>query len=105
MSGLSDRNAAHDKKIALDDEKKFKAAMKRNRLLGEWAGAKLGKTGADLEEYVKEVVRSDFKATGDADVHEKVSKDLAASGVPAAEVRKQMDAFHAQAVAIVAKEG
>ena len=99
MSGLSDRERAFENKYAHDQEMKFKIVARRNKLLGQWAGALLGK--ADIDAYAKEVVASDFEEAGDADVLRKVLGDLTAKGaaVTEADVRAKMSELLATAVA------
>jgi hypothetical protein len=77
---------------------KFKAMARRNKLLGLWAAAALGKTGADADAYSKEVVMADFEEAGDDDVVRKVVADLAAKGVTEQEVRAKMNELLAEAV-------
>lgn len=98
MSGMSDREKAFENKFAHDQELRFKAEARRNKLLGLWAGGLLGK--ADLDAYAREVVASDFEEAGDADVLRKVSGDLKDSGVAITdeEIRAKMQEFLAQAV-------
>ena len=91
MSTFDKREEGFEKKFALDEEQKFKAEARRNKLLGLWAAEKLGKTGDDAVAYAKEVVASDFEEAGDGDVLRKVVKDLAEKGVGEAEIRKKMD--------------
>ncbi len=91
MSTFDKREEGFEKKFALDEEQKFKAEARRNKLLGLWAAEKLGKTGDDAAAYAKEVVASDFEEAGDADVLRKVVKDLAEKGVSELEIRKKMD--------------
>lgn len=79
MSGISDREKAFENKFAHDQELKFKAEARRNKLLGLWAAGLLGK--ADAEAYAKEVVASDFEEAGHEDVFRKVKADLDAGGV------------------------
>ncbi|MBO3760619.1 DUF1476 domain-containing protein [Ciceribacter sp. L1K23] len=79
MSGMSDREKAFENKFAHDQDLKFRAEARRNKLLGIWAGGLLGKT--DVDAYAKEVVASDFEEAGDEDVFRKVKGDLAAGGV------------------------
>jgi hypothetical protein len=45
MSTFDKREEGFEKKYALDEEQKFKAEARRNRLLGLWAAEKLGITG------------------------------------------------------------
>ncbi len=60
MSSMRDRQEGFEKKFAMDEDLKFKAMARRNKLLGLWAAEKLGKTGVDADAYAKEVVRADF---------------------------------------------
>ena len=103
MSTFDKREEGFEKKIALDEEQKFKAEARRNKLLGLWAAEKLGLTGDAATAYSKEVVAADFEEAGDKDVQNKVAKDFAAKGVAitAPEVRAKMDELMAAAVAQV----
>jgi hypothetical protein len=97
MSTFDDREKGFEKKFALDAEQEFKAAARRNRLLGEWAAGLMGLESA--EEYVRAVVKSDFEQPVDDDVLRKVFEDLKGSGVEMREsdVRMKMDELLAQA--------
>ena len=103
MTTFDKRQEGFEKKFALDEEQKFKAEARRNRLLGLWAAEKLGLTGDAATAYSKEVVAADFEEAGDGDVQNKVVKDFGAKGlsVTAAEVRAKMDELMAAAVAQV----
>ena len=103
MTTFDKREEGFEKKYALDEEQKFKAEVRRNKLLGLWAAEKLGLSGDAATAYSKEVVAADFEQAGDQDVQNKVVKDLAAKGVAvtAAEVRVKMDELMAQAAAQV----
>jgi hypothetical protein len=98
MSGLSDREKAFENKFALDQELKFKALARRNKLAGLWAAGLLGKTDADA--YAKEVVVADFEEAGDEDVFRKLRGDLDAGGVSISDqdIRTKMVELLAQAV-------
>ena len=93
MSNMKDRQEGFEKKFAMDEETKFRATARRNKLLGLWAAEKLGKSGADAEAYAKEVVASDFEEAGDDDVLRKVRKDFDAAGVDQSDhqIRRTMD--------------
>jgi hypothetical protein len=99
MSTFDKREEGFEKKFALDEEQKFKAEARRNKLLGLWAAEKLRKTGDDAAAYAKEVVAADFEEAGDADVLRKVVGDLAAKGITEQDIRKKMDELTAIAVA------
>ena len=100
MTTFDEREKSYEKKFAMDQDLKFKAESRRNKLLGEWAAAKMGLSGTEVEDYVKAVRKSDLAQKGDDDVFQKVSKDLSDKGVAVgpAEVRKMMGEFLAQAV-------
>jgi len=98
------REEAFEQQFAHDEELRFKAMARRNKMLGLWAAEVLGKSGADAEAYAKEVVLADFEESGDNDVLRKVVKDLAGK-VAEAEIRAKMAALLAQAVEITKKTG
>jgi len=98
MSNLDKREEGFEKKFALDEEQKFKAEARRNKLLGLWAAEKLGLTGDAAAAYAKEVVTADFEESGDSDVLRKVTKDLADKGVSGQQIRVKMDELVAVAV-------
>ncbi|MGD9783716.1 MAG: DUF1476 domain-containing protein [Hyphomicrobiaceae bacterium] len=100
MTTFDDRQKSYEKKFALDAELKFKAESRRNKMLAEWAGAKLGLSGADLEAYIKDVRRADLQEKGDDDVFRKVKGDLDAKAIAVsdADLRGKMDEFLAKAV-------
>ena len=103
MSSFDKREEGFEKKYALDEEQKFKAEARRNRLLGMWVAEKLGKAGDDAVAYAKEVVASDFEEAGDGDVVRKVLGDLTAKGIAMTEpqLRVKMDELMALAAAQV----
>ena len=98
MTTFDKREEGFEKKFALDEELKFKATARRNKLLGLWAAAELGKSAADADAYAKEVVAADFDEPGDDDVVRKVASDLASKGVTEDQVRSKMQELLAEAV-------
>ncbi|WP_170324826.1 DUF1476 domain-containing protein [Ruegeria arenilitoris] len=76
MTTFDEREYAFEAKFAHDEEMQFKAQARCNKLLGLWAAEKLGKTGADAEDYAKAVVTADLEEAGHEDVVRKVSGDL-----------------------------
>ena len=99
MSTFDERERGFERKFALDQEQEFKAAVRRNRALAQWAAGLMGLEGEHVEEYVRAVVKSDFEAPGDEDVLRKVFGDLKGAGVQIneGEVRRRMDELMAQA--------
>ncbi|MCC0027392.1 MAG: DUF1476 domain-containing protein [Zhengella sp.] len=106
MSQMSDREKAFENKFAHDEELKFKAMARRNKLLGLWAAEKMGKSGADAEAYAKEVVLADFEEAGDEDVFRKIRGDFDAAGVEQSDhqIRRTMEELLATAAEQVTKE-
>jgi hypothetical protein len=86
MTLFNEREDAFEKQFAHDEELRFKATARRNKLLGLWAAERLGKSGEEAEAYARSVVLADFEETGDADVLRKVRQDLEGAGKPVGEV-------------------
>jgi hypothetical protein len=99
------REEGFEKQFAHDEELRFKAMARRNKMLGLWAAGVLGKSGAEAEAYAKDVVLADFEEAGDNDVLRKVVKDLQPKGITEQQVRAQMTELLAQAVEQIKKSG
>jgi hypothetical protein len=101
------REEGFEKKFAHDEELKFKAGARRNKLLGLWAAEKMGLSGAQAEAYAKEVVMADFQEPGDHDVFMKIRKDFDAKKVTVSDqdLRRTMDELMEQAVAQIKASG
>jgi hypothetical protein len=93
MTTFDKREEGFEKKFALDEEQKFRAMARRNKLLGLWAAEKMGLTGADADAYAKEVVMADVEEAGDHDVFRKVRRDFDAKKVAQSDhqIRRTMD--------------
>ena len=100
MTTFDKREEGFEKQFAHDEELRFKATARRNRLTGLWAAERLGLTGADAEAYAKEVVLAELEGTG---VFNKLRKDFDAKGVQQSDhqIRRTMDEMMAKAVAQV----
>lgn len=100
MTTFDKREEGFEKKFAHDEEQRFKANARRNKLLGLWAAEKLGFSGADAESYAKEVVMADLEHAGDDDVFQKIRKDFDAKGVAQSDhqIRRHMDELMAQSI-------
>jgi hypothetical protein len=80
MTTFDKREEGFEKKFAVDEEQKFKAEARRNKLLGLWVADKLGISGDAAAAYAKQVVAADFEPGGHGATR-KVTADLAAQGV------------------------
>ena len=105
MTTFDKREEGFEKKFAHDEDLKFKAMARRNKLLGLWAAGLLGKSGADADAYAKEVVLADFEAASDGDVLHKVAKDLLGKGITEQQIRAKMDELLDTAIEQVKKSG
>jgi hypothetical protein len=104
MTSFDNREKSFEKKFALDEELRFKATARRNRMLGAWAAENLGLKGAEAEAYAREVVLADVEGTG---VFAKLRKDFDAKGVAQSDhqIRRQMNALLEQAIAQIKAAG
>ena len=92
MTTFDDRERAFEAIFARDEEMQFKVTARRNKLLGQWAAARMGLTPEETESYARSVVQADFEEAGDDDVVRKLLGDLTAAGVDVdeASVRKAL---------------
>lgn len=103
MTTFDDRENAFEAKFAHDEEMQFKALARRNKLVGLWAAALLGKTGDEATAYALEVVKSDFEEAGHDDVVRKLVGDLGDLATEAV-VREKMAAYMIEAKGQVMNE-
>ena len=106
MTTFEDREKGFERKFAHDEELKFRATARRNKLLGLWAAEKLGKAGDDAEAYAREVIRSDFEEPGDEDVFRKIRQDFDSANIDQSDhqIRRTMDELMAEAKAQISNE-
>jgi hypothetical protein len=99
MTTFDKREEGFEKQFAHDEELRFKATARRNRMLGAWTAEKLGLKGADAETYAKSVVAAEFDEGHD--VVAKIRNDLAAKGVTVSEsdIQHAITVFTTRAVA------
>jgi hypothetical protein len=99
MTTFDKREEAFEQKFAHDEELKFKATARRNKLLGLWAAEKLGLSAADADSYALSVVMADLE--GGHDVVQKIRKDFDAKGVAQSDhqISRTMNDLMAKAVA------
>ncbi|MCH8348289.1 MAG: DUF1476 domain-containing protein [Proteobacteria bacterium] len=92
MTQFNDRKKAFEDKFAHDEELKFRANARRNKLLGLWAADLLGLEEEASAAYALEVVKADLVEPGEEDVYRKVKGDLDAQHLDVSEhrVRKAM---------------
>ena len=98
MTTFDDRERRFEAEFANNQELKFKAEARRDKIVGHWAAEKLGKEGDAADEYAKSVVRADLEEPGDEDVFRKLRGDLPQADVSDDEIREAMASAFSQAV-------
>ncbi len=99
MATFADREREFEARFKHDEELRFKATARRNRMLGQWAAQRLGLTADAAESYAKDVVAAQFQAGGDQRVVDKLFADLAAKdpGITPARIAFELEHFAEQA--------
>ena len=82
MTTFDEREKGYEAQLAHDEDLKFKAYIRRNRLLGLWAAEKLGKSGPAAEDYADALVQAHLAGKGDEIVFAKLRADFAAADLP-----------------------
>ncbi|HUB63226.1 MAG TPA: DUF1476 domain-containing protein [Methylocella sp.] len=105
MTTFDEREHAFEAKLAHDEELRFLARARRDKRLGLWAAGKLGKSGAEAEAYAIQLVAVDIEKAGADRIVTAIRADFDRAGVaiPDLEIRKQMEAFWAEAVEEISK--
>ena len=93
MSTFDQREDAFEKRFAHDEDLRFKAVARRNKLLGLWAAERLGMTGPDAAAYAGDVVGAGLEQAGDEGIFRKIRQDFDAAGVARSDhqIRRTMD--------------
>ncbi|WP_262300275.1 DUF1476 domain-containing protein [Microvirga sesbaniae] len=81
MTLFQDREQAFEQMFVHDEEARFRALARRNKLLGQWAATQLGLTGAKADEYLAKIARSVVAQVVDENVVETLQADFKAHGV------------------------
>jgi hypothetical protein len=99
MTTFDKREESFEQKYAHDEELRFKATARRNRMLGRWAAEKLGMDGEAAENYAKELLLADF-AQRDSEILAKLHRTFDAKGVTVSDhqIRRAMEEFMARAL-------
>ncbi|MDW4548572.1 DUF1476 domain-containing protein [Defluviimonas sp. D31] len=103
MTTFDEREQAFEAMFVHNEEMRFKAEARRNKLLGLWAAELLGKVGEAADAYAREVVVADVEESGDDDVFRKVYADLEGKS-DAPTIRAKMIELMAEAKRQIASE-
>ena len=107
MTSFEDRKRGFEGKFAHDEELRFKATARRNKLLGLWAADKMGLSGDSAQVYAREVIKVDLEEPGEEDVFRKIRADFDAKGVEQSDhqIRRAMEEHLAEALNQIESEG
>jgi hypothetical protein len=93
MTTFDKREQAFEAKFIHDDELRFKAAARCNKMLGNWAAGQLGLTGDAAVAYANELVTANLENQTSDDTLRRVVNDLASKGISKQLVAQKMDEF------------
>lgn len=104
MSSLNERSSDMSAQVVVSSASdgvqafEYLAAERRNRLIGLWAGEKMGLSGDSMENYARAIGKGHSDASSEEDVIRRVLGDLTASNilVRESEVRVKAAEFLAQ---------
>lgn len=103
---FNEREKAYEAKFRLDEEIKFKALSRGNKMLAEWLGEKFGMAAAERQAYGKELAMADLDKPGHDDLLDKVMKDAEMRKIRISrhDVEKEMKRCHTVALQQLAQE-
>jgi len=105
MTTFDERENAFEEKYAHEEELKFKAKARRDKLLGLWAAERLGKSGRAAEDYAARLVAAEIHKDSAGQILKTLRADFDSAGVTMTdrELRKKMDELFAAAIQEVTK--
>jgi hypothetical protein len=99
MTTFDKREQAFEAEFVRDEETRFKAVARRNKLLGNWTATNLGLAGDAAIAYADALVVADLELNGGEDALRKVLRDLRPNGISEKEVVSRMQEFLGVALA------
>jgi hypothetical protein len=101
MSTFDKREESFESKFVHDEELRFKAHARRNKLVGLWAAEKLGLTGPAAESYASNIVTIDLDQPESERVFSQIRKDFDDKGVSQSDhqIRRTLEESMEKAVA------
>lgn len=103
---FEDRKKSQEAKYKMEEERRFKARSRRDKLAGMWAAGRLGLDGAATQELAGEAVILGFDAYRDADFARRLAERIAdlGGGIGEAEIAAELPRLTEEARAQIAKE-
>ena len=93
MTTFDKREQGFEAKFIHDEELRFKATARCNKMLGNWAAGQLGLTGDAAAAYANELVTADLASQSSDATLQRVSQDLAKKGISKQQVAERMKEF------------
>jgi hypothetical protein len=105
MTTFDERENAFEEKFAHDEELRFKAKARRDKLLGLWVAGRLGKSGTAAQEYAARLVVAEVEKDSFGQILKKIRADFDAAGIKVLDrdIIKKMDELLAAAVKEITK--
>ncbi|MEG9883192.1 MAG: DUF1476 domain-containing protein [Hyphomicrobiales bacterium] len=93
MNAFNKCGERYERGFVHDEDMKFKATARRDRLLGLWATEKLGLSGPRAQDYARSLVQISLERQGDEEIFSKLRKDFDDKAVTLSDhrVRRTMD--------------
>jgi hypothetical protein len=107
MTSFEDREKGFERKFARDEELRFRATARRNKLLGLWAAGEMGIAGDAAPAYARAVIKADLEQPGEEDVFRKLRGDFDAKGIEVSDhqIRHKMSDLMGAALGQIEAEG
>jgi hypothetical protein len=96
MDTLTQREEGYERAFSHQEELRFRARARRNRLIGEWAGGKLGLSGPALKDYATALAGRAADSADDDALIAGLMKALADTSEH--RIRRRLDEFEAEAM-------
>ena len=100
MTTFDDREQAFERMFVHDEDMRFRALARRNKVLGQWAAEQLGLSDQEASAYVEEIRKSIVVAQGDEQIVRKLRQDFESAGVSVSEgeIQERMNELLAKAI-------
>ncbi len=76
MRLFSERERAYEAKFAHDETMLFHAQMKRDKIIGRWAGGILGLSEKETEDYIRALIHLDLQRVDEEDLFFRLKEDF-----------------------------
>ena len=106
MTTFDKREQNFEAQLVHEEKLRFKAIARRDKWMGLWAAEKLGKKGAEAENYAATVMSADIERGG-GEVFNKIRADFDKAGVKQSDhqIHRKLDELLAAATAEVKASG